>query len=412
MTAPAPPPPHAAAPSGSALAWLRSDRREPPAFLPAAQAALALEAWAAGGPALAALEARCLAGDSAAARGLAAVHATALGLSGPGARSGEAGAGGAGSGVGGGGPRGSLRDRILASTRGHLPAASAPAEPHADLPPVIAVGLRHRTRPEEPGRHAAIERLGADVREGDPLLEQVLERVSVLVDLPLLVVSIVDGAETVHRAFRCTLPAQAPRVVPREASFCTHCVADGAPLLIADAAVDPFFARHPAVAAFGLVSYCGVPLRAAAPLSPIVGTLCGYDVRPRDHAIVDVALLEVFTRRVLGVLEQRDDPAVLDAVASAEAGVDLYAAPFFADLVELARARAEVGVAPTLLVGSSGSRLVTAPDPGLRGRLVGGWLPDGRPGWLLAPGDGALVHAAESALAAASGGPVRAFAGP
>lgn len=407
MTAPAHPPPRAAAPSGSALAWLRSDRRDPPAFLPAIQAAHALEAWTAGGAELALLEARCVAGDSAAARGLAAVHATALGLAG-----GAAGAVGrvAPGGVAGVGARGSLRDRILASTRGHLPAAAAPADPHADLPPVIAVGLRHRTRPEEPGRHAAIARIGADVRGGDPVLEQVLERVSVLVDLPLLVVSIVDGAETVHRAFRCTLPAQAPRVVPREASFCTHCVADGTPLLIADAAVDPFFARHPAVAAFGLVSYCGVPLRAAGSPSPILGTLCGYDVRPRDHAMVDVALLEVFTRRVVGVLEQRDDPAVLDVAASAAAGVDLYAAPFFADLVELARGRAEVGVAPTLLAGSSGGRLVTVSEPGLGGRLVGGWLPDGRPGWLLAPGDPAL--AAEDALTAASGGPVRAFAGP
>jgi hypothetical protein len=391
--------------AGEALAWLRSDRSRPPAFLPGEQAAVALEAWAAGGVALEALEARCLAGDSSAARALSVIHAAAAAWA---AAMPAAPAPGLPA----------LRDRIVASAAARLgpidDARAAPA-PASTQPSVVAVGLRHRERPSEPARQDAIAALAADVRGGDPVLEQVLDRVAALVDFPLLVVSVVAGPETVHRAFRCTLPAAAPRVVPREASFCTHCVADDAPLVITDAASDPFFSRHPAVAAFGLVAYLGVPLRAAAPGgAPLcLGTLCGYDVRPRDPAIHDVALLEVFARRVAAHVEGRgDDAAVLDREASSREGVDLYAAPLFSDLVAIVADRAAAGRPATLLVGARGAPLVAGDA-----RLVGGRLEDGRPAWLVASAGAPIVVALAAELGQRTGADVRAapvadFAGP
>ncbi len=390
--------------SGEALGWLRSDRSQPPGFLPAFQAADVLAAWTRGGGALEEVEARCLAGDSAAARGLAMVHATAASLAAADALAVS------GSSATAPGRRTALRDRLLRSASGVT--ASGGAGASVEVAPVVAIARRHAFRAEESARDAAIARLGADVRSGDAALEQVLERLASVVDFPLLVVSVVHGGETVHRAYRCTVPGAdgVPRVVPREASFCTHCVADGSPLIIHDAASDPFFQRHPAVAAFGLVSYCGVPLRvsssgdtaAEAPRdAPILGTLCGYDVRPRELSIEDVALLEVFSRRIVAELEGRPaDPDLLDVTSSARAGVDVLAATLFHDVLEVELLRAAAGRATALLVGPA-MAVMPAAEHGLSGRLQ-----DGRAAWLLSGDAAAGAPALAAKLAAAVGSPV------
>lgn len=420
----------------TALAWLRSDRSAPPGFLPAVQAAEILAAWVRGGADLEAVEARCLAGDSSAARALATVQATSLAL----ARS-ESSAGSA-SPAGRSAPARStpvrssagrpLRERLMRTATAALEARSGAAVDTSsmELPPVVAVARRHLARPEEPARDAAIDRLGADVRTGDGVLEQLLDRVATLVDFPLLVVSVVHGGETVHRALRCRVPSPdgkgylaAPRVVPREASFCTHCVADGSPLVIHDAAADPFFHRHPAVAAFGLVSYCGVPLQVqVSPGDPpaIVGTVCGYDVRPRQLAIEDVALLEIFARRIVSVLEgpgahpDQADPGQVDGRSTAAAGVDVLAAPMFHDLLEVELLRASGGRPTALLVGSALDLVPATVALGdrpldravLGGHLLAGRLPDGRAAWLLASSAAPRAGDIAAALTAQTGAPV------
>lgn len=376
-----------------ALSWLRATvaGSGSPAFFAGPQAAWALETWLLGGEALAELEDRSVFGDSIAARSLAAVHAAVVALSlaeqegrpDPGARA----------------PRGDLRGRLLAS------AAAAPSQAPTVVPSsgaapasmptsaVVAVGQKHAKQPVDARRSSMVDRLAADKRDGDAELEKLLERVEDWLDFPLLVVSVVHGGETVHRAYRTKL-ADPPRVVPREASYCTHCVAGDAPLVVEDARADAFFAQHPAVAAFGLVAYCGVPLRVAigTPDEAVVGTLCGYDVRARPVLVEDAATLEIFARRAAALIEgsaiagSRGDAAWADASSRGEER-EVYAPGPFLDLALVALRRAQRSGSSALLVGPSvtsvphGASLVDSLGPTMA--LAAGRLPDGRSAWLL-----------------------------
>lgn len=362
-----------------ALAWLRASaggRAGVPSFFAGPQTAWALEAWLDGGGSLASLEGRSGNGDSIAARALASVHEAALGLARTEARP----------------PTDALRERVLGSVASRAPAGGSIAESATPLSAVVAVGRRHASGPAEVARDAAIARLGADRRGGDVRLERLLERVAELLDFPLLVVSVVHGGETVHRAFRSTL-IPAPRVVLREHSYCTHCVAGDAPLVVEDARSDPFFAQHPAVAAFGLVAYCGVPLRVdiGSEREAVVGTLCGYDVRARPILAEDAATLEVFARRAVSIIEQRfDDPSWVDegsradSAAERDLGTEVLAPGPFLDLALIALRRVERGGAAALVIGPCIPRIPDGADLADGSfSVVAGRLADGRSGWLL-----------------------------
>jgi hypothetical protein len=381
-----------------ALAWLRAlglsapasglgPDAEAPAFFTGPQTAWALETWMTGGESLAELEERSVAGESIAARSLAAVHAVIVALSG--AEPAQ--------------PRASVRDRLLASAgKSSVPAAQVrPSQAPTLVPPVVAVGQTHAKRADDAARVAAVARLGADRREGDAQLERLLARAAAWLDFPLLVVSIVHGGQTVHRAYHTTL-SDPPRVVPREASYCTHCVAGDAPLVVEDARKDAFFSQHPAVGAFGLVAYCGVPLRVGIGTADeaVVGTLCGYDVRSRPVLVEDAATLEIFARRVASIIE-RDDSTKNDADADAgdedaedpcwsDAGSrdqkrEVLAPGPFVDLALVALRRASHGGDRcALLVGPAVASIPhddSLIDAGFA--LAAGRLPDGRSGWLV-----------------------------
>jgi len=362
-----------------ALAWLCSSATvEPssfPTFLPGPQASLAMEAWLAGGSALAELEELSFGGESIAARSLAAVHAAIVALAGATTQP----------------PRPDLRTRLLqsaATARTVVPTGGesvAPPDAPMLLSPVVAVGRKHAGRADEPRRTATVKHFGADGADDEGQLERLLEQVANWVDFPLLVVSIVHGGATAHRAFRSTLTAPPP-VVPREASFCTHCVAGDAPLVIEDARADAFFMHHPAVAAFNLVAYCGVPLRVGigTPEEAVIGTLCGYDIRPRPVLVEDAATLEIFARRVASIIERRVEDASWSDLASLGEDREVLAPGPFLDLALVALRREPRGGRSALLVGAAMPRVPHGADldePGLS--LAAGRLPNGRAAWLL-----------------------------
>lgn len=69
------------------------------------------------------------------------------------------------------------------------------------------------------------------------------------------------------------------RQTPLERSVCQYAVADGAPLILEDARLDPTFKKHPAVQDGTVVAYLGIPLIDQA--GNAIGTLCVYDTKPR-----------------------------------------------------------------------------------------------------------------------------------
>jgi GAF domain-containing protein len=75
--------------------------------------------------------------------------------------------------------------------------------------------------------------------------------------------------------------------VPDTATYCCFVRETGAPFKTPNALVDERIGAHPARAT--VLSYCGVPVMDST--GTILGTLCHYDVVPRDADQIDIALM-------------------------------------------------------------------------------------------------------------------------
>ena len=85
--------------------------------------------------------------------------------------------------------------------------------------------------------------------------------------------------------------------VPDTATYCCYVRDSRGVFSVADAAADPHTAAHPARDA--VRAYCGVPLLTAE--GELLGTLCHYDLLPRDPEQIDLPLLlQVASRLALG----------------------------------------------------------------------------------------------------------------
>jgi GAF domain-containing protein len=69
------------------------------------------------------------------------------------------------------------------------------------------------------------------------------------------------------------------RQTPLSRSVCQYAVANGTPLMLADARIDPVFKNHPAVLDGMVVAYLGIPLMDRD--GNAIGTLCVFDNKPR-----------------------------------------------------------------------------------------------------------------------------------
>ncbi len=99
---------------------------------------------------------------------------------------------------------------------------------------------------------------------------------SALVGVPTSLVSLVDR----ERQFFASAVGLRPdldeaRETPLSHSFCKYVVATGAPLVVDDAREHPIVKDNPAITDYGVLSYCGVPLRDDA--GNVLGTFCVLD---------------------------------------------------------------------------------------------------------------------------------------
>lgn len=79
-------------------------------------------------------------------------------------------------------------------------------------------------------------------------------------------------------------------------SFCRIVVANSAPLVIADARIDPRFSGHLAIGRFGVVAYLGVPVKDET--GRAIAALCVAESRPRDWTSANVEVLQAFAEGV------------------------------------------------------------------------------------------------------------------
>jgi len=130
----------------------------------------------------------------------------------------------------------------------------------------------------------------------EPRFDQLTRLASVLFDVPISLVSLVDADRQWFKSHH----GLDVRETPRDMAFCAHAILQDEVLLVRDALSDPRFAENQLVTNEPRVRfYPGMPL--SLPNGSRAGTLCLIDHRPRD---LNEAQLEAL--RDLGQLVERE----------------------------------------------------------------------------------------------------------
>ncbi len=144
--------------------------------------------------------------------------------------------------------------------------------------------------------------MGVLAPEQDAVLDTFCEKVAKLFNVPTCMVSLVlEDRQWFKSSFGCPADLARARETPRDISFCTHVVASGKPLIVRNISKDKRFAKNPLVQEYGFNFYAGFPLRTGR--GNVLGTLCLYDIRPRNIVKRELGLLLLFSERVIAHLE-------------------------------------------------------------------------------------------------------------
>jgi hypothetical protein len=250
-----------------------------------------------------------------------------------------------------------LRERILARARPALAGrVSQGTQPRRFFDPAGEVARLHLGGAGDAERIREIDELGVADPAADDLCGRLLAQLQRLVGFPLLFVSVVRGERTGFRvqrgldALQGTELTSAPRDRRRVTSFCTHTVSFDAPLLVPDAAAEPFFRGSVMVMRDGIRAYVGVPLRTSRGV--VVGTVCAMDYVPRRLGPEVVRVLQLFAEAVAAEIERARLPPERRWPRTS-AGAPIHPEPWF---------RALLASPPTPRPGPGACLLVVAPE--------------------------------------------------
>lgn len=111
----------------------------------------------------------------------------------------------------------------------------------------------------------------------DPDLDRIVSLAANLVGAPVALLTVLDEERQLFKAAWGTDQGEASV----ETSFCAHALLAGSVMVVEDAAADPRFADNPFVAGAPFLRfYAGAPVVVSG---QEVGTLCVFDVRPRER---------------------------------------------------------------------------------------------------------------------------------
>lgn len=260
-------------------------------------------------------------------------------------------------------PSEGARAALLSRARSLLSGRKPAAERERVLDPSAAVAAKHVASPSEPERTAELDALDALRERPGEGTSRLLAQVARFLDFPVLFVSIVRKDRAIYRAQHGLPEGLAVfRELRREMSFCTHTVSGEAPLVVENAAMEPFFRGNKAVTRFGVLAYAGAPLRMSTGI--VAGTLCALDFKARPISRGAVSLLEVFARRAVAEIERERTPALLAAVLEATSDkADIYTEGFFRDAVTAADGHGGASAALVKVRASAASVVLDWIDP-------------------------------------------------
>ena len=136
--------------------------------------------------------------------------------------------------------------------------------------------------------------------EAEPQFDAIGKLAATILDVPIALISIVDGSRQWFKA-RYGLDVTQ---TSREISFCGHVVADRNGLLVEDTALDARFVDNPLVVSTPNIRfYAGMPL--TTPEGFVLGTLCAIDTKPRQLSPAQLETLRALADQVLALLELR-----------------------------------------------------------------------------------------------------------
>lgn len=132
----------------------------------------------------------------------------------------------------------------------------------------------------DPDRLRALHQTGLLDSPPEAIYDRITRAAADALDAPYATLTLVDEDRQFFKsAVGLDTSSAESRQTPLERSVCQYAVADGAPLILEDARLDPTFKQHPAVRDGSVVAYLGIPLMDQA--GNAVGTLCVYDTKPR-----------------------------------------------------------------------------------------------------------------------------------
>ncbi|HEX6340597.1 SpoIIE family protein phosphatase [Umezawaea sp.] len=141
----------------------------------------------------------------------------------------------------------------------------------------------------DPERLRALHDTGLSTTS-DSVMERFAAMVRVQLRVPVALVSLVERDRQVLPGLAgLAEPWATARETPLSHSFCRHVVADGQPLVIADARASERVRDNPAVQDLGVVAYAGMPLTSLD--GDVLGSLCAIDTEPREWTDDELATL-------------------------------------------------------------------------------------------------------------------------
>ncbi len=139
--------------------------------------------------------------------------------------------------------------------------------------------------------------------EAEESYDRIAQLASTLLAAPIATVTLIDQDRQFYKAcVGLPEPISSKRETPLEYSFCRHTIGLGTPLVIEDTAADDRVAQMPSVIQYGVRAYAGIPLMIDG---QAVGTLCVMDMRPREWADHQIALLRDLGAMVMTEIELR-----------------------------------------------------------------------------------------------------------
>lgn len=138
----------------------------------------------------------------------------------------------------------------------------------------------------EAERLDALERLDVIDAPRNETFERIVSLIRNVFDVPIAIVSVIDGHRQLYKAWSGLTAEEAPR----RDTFCNLTIQGLHPVVVPDASKDPRFAANPHVTGEPHIRfYAGVPLQTGE--GHVVGTICAIDTRPRSIGDREIAML-------------------------------------------------------------------------------------------------------------------------